>query len=105
MKTNLVATTLMAGALAVGAGLSSAAPASAQVYYQAPVRAHEVRGVVTSFYRYGMSIDSRGQNIPVQLHQGTIIEPLGASVQPGMRVVLFGYWTNGVFAANRIILR
>ncbi len=102
----LTAGTLLASIALVGA---TAAPAAAQTYYQAPVRpaerAHELRGVVTSFYRYEMSVSSRGQNVPVQLHQGTIIEPVGASLPPGVRVTLRGYWSNGVFVANRIVVR
>ena len=43
--------------------------------------------------------------VQVQLHQGTIINPLGASLQPGMPVTVRGYWANGQFFANRIRLR
>jgi hypothetical protein len=111
LSSKRLVTALLAGAVTAGTTLMGAiAPAAAQTYYQPPpvraeARAREVRGIVTSFYRYNMSISSRGQNVPVQLHQGTIIEPTGAAMQPGMRVTLRGYWTNGVFVANRIIVR
>ncbi len=111
MNTKAFFLTLTTSALVAGMTMVAAttAPAAAQVYYQAPppiaARAHELRGVVTSFYRFEMSVGSRGENVPVQLHQGTVIEPLGASLQPGTRVTIRGYWNNGVFFANRIIIR
>jgi hypothetical protein len=111
MRPKAIFLTLTTGALVAGLSFVAAiAPAVAQTYYQAPppiaAGAHELRGVVTSFYRFEMSVSSpRGQNIPVQLHQGTVIAPEGASLQPGMRVVIHGYWNNGVFFANRIVVR
>ena len=55
-----------------------------------------VTGVVTYFYRFDMTVQApNGAIIPVQLHQGTIINPLGAALQPGMPVTVRGYWANG----------
>jgi hypothetical protein len=111
MRSRAIFLTLTTGALVFGTSFVAAtAPAAAQTYYQGPppiaAGAHELRGVVTSFYRFEMSVSSpRGQNVPVQLHQGTVIAPVGASLQPGMRVVIHGYWNNGVFFANRIVVR
>src|ERR1700722_14012622 len=111
MRPKAIFLTLIQSALVTGAGLVAAtAPVSAQTYYQQPppvaARGHELRGVVTSFYRFEMSVNfPRGQNVPVQLHQGSVIAPVGASLQPGMRVVIHGYWNNGVFFANRIVVR
>jgi hypothetical protein len=113
MRPKAIFLTLITSALVGGTSLIAATtPVSAQTYYPAPppppvaARGHELRGVVTSFYRFEMSVNSpRGENVPVQLHQGTVIAPVGASLQPGMRVVIHGYWNNGVFFANRIVVR
>jgi hypothetical protein len=101
----------MLAALLAGAGAiaTTSAPAAAQYapYGYAPnARQNVVTGVVTYFYRFDMTIQApNGAVIPVQLHQGTIINPLGVSLQPGMPVTVRGYWANGQFFANRIRLR
>ena len=41
----------------------------------------------------------------VDLKNGTRIFPTGATPAPGERVALVGYYSNGVFVANRVILR
>lgn len=105
---------LVAIALTTGAGTIAAtvAPASAQVspyYYPpaapAPRRGNDLRGVVAGFGGYSMTLNVRRGQVPVQLHRGTIIEPTGTTLQPGMRVNIHGYWSNGAFYANRIVVR
>jgi hypothetical protein len=46
--------------------------------------------------------DSRGFGDNVQLHQGTIINPTGLTLAPGMNVTIQGYADGGVFQANEI---
>ena len=46
--------------------------------------------------------DDRGFIDTVQLHQGTVINPTGLTLQPGMRVTILGYNRGRAFAANEI---
>ena len=109
MIKKLLAAPLLGAALLTTAGTlaATATPASAQVVrpygYGYAYRQSQIRGVVTSFYRFDMTIQlPGGRFVPVQLHQGTIIKPLGARLVPGMPVLVHGYWSGGAFFANRI---
>ena len=100
-----LAAALIGGAATIGA---TATPAAAQYlppgYYYGPRQA-QVIGVVTSFYQFNMTLRARsGAFVPVQLHQGTVLIPLGLNLTPGMPVIVHGYWWNGMFYANRIRL-
>jgi hypothetical protein len=96
-------------ALALGV-LAFAAPLVAQadpivVAQQAGgpfVGTHELRGTVTYFNAFTMDIRSAGEVVPVHLHQGTIINPRGLTLEPGMYIRVFGFWANGNFEADRI---
>jgi hypothetical protein len=100
---------LLAGALAVGIVLSIAPTlASAQVFpfprnqngnYHYGGRTSRITGVVSSFGGFNMMLNG---DRAVVLHQGTIINPRGTTIQPGMHVVVYGYPTNNGFAANEI---
>jgi hypothetical protein len=46
--------------------------------------------------------DKRGFVDTVELHQGTIINPTGLSLAPGMSVTILGYAHGSVFEANQI---
>jgi hypothetical protein len=46
--------------------------------------------------------DKRGFIDTVELHQGTIINPTGLRLAPGMSVTILGYAHGSVFAANEI---
>jgi hypothetical protein len=46
--------------------------------------------------------DDRGFNDTVELHQGTIINPTGLTLAPGMSVTIEGYGNGPVFEANEI---
>jgi hypothetical protein len=46
--------------------------------------------------------DDRGFVDNVELHQGTVINPTGLSLQPGMAVTIVGYNRGHAFAANEI---
>lgn len=46
--------------------------------------------------------DDRGFVDNVEMHQGTVINPTGLSLQPGMEVTIMGYNRGHAFAANEI---
>ncbi len=117
----LAKTTIASLALAALLGpIALSAPASAQTYYQGPVystwqpgwdqyradRHHVMFGVVTNFAPYRLTVHRRDGIVQtVDLKNGTLIFPTGATPMPGERVALAGYWSNGTFIVNRVILR
>lgn len=67
---------------------------------------HVVLGIVTGFSPYRLTIQRRNGRIQtVDLKNGTVIYPNGATPQQGERVALLGYMSNGTFIANRVVLR
>jgi hypothetical protein len=110
MLKKLLAIPALGAALIGGGGAiaASAAPAGAQYLpapYNAP-RQNVVRGIVTYFYQYNMAVQApNGATVTVQLHPGTIINPIGATPGPGAPVAIRGYWANGAFVANHIRIR
>jgi hypothetical protein len=53
--------------------------------------------------KYSLQVrDDRGFIDNVELHQGTIINPTGLRLQPGMTVTILGYNRGRAFAANEI---
>jgi len=76
-------------------------------YYNAPLVAvgpsAQISGIVSSFSPFNVYLD-RGTH--VELHQGTVINPTGLGLQPGMRVAIYGFWNgDGSFEANQIDVR
>jgi hypothetical protein len=73
-------------------------------YAQPADRDHQIRGRVTAFNgRYGLTVrDDRGYIDTIQLHQGTVINPTGLTLAPGMIVSVQGYNAGSYFAANEI---
>jgi hypothetical protein len=64
-----------------------------------------VQGFVTAFSGFNLMLRIHGGPQPVNLHQGTILRPLGLTMVPGMLVRADGYFNgNGVFVAERITL-
>jgi hypothetical protein len=51
-----------------------------------------------------MTLGIHHQGVPVQLHQGTIIHPTGLTISPGMFLRVDGYFSGGVFYADKIVL-
>ena len=121
-----VRTSFAAAALAGSLGMlaTGALPASAQYYEYGPNtvpvyqnwqpawdqyrydRHHVMLGVVTDFSPYRLTVQRRDGIVQtVDLKNGTIIRPTGATPTPGERVALVGYYSNGTFIANRVILR
>lgn len=71
-----------------------------------PAANHEqkITGTVSSFDgKYSLQVrDDRGFIDNVELHQGTIINPTGLTLAPGMQVTIYGIPRGHVFAANEI---
>jgi hypothetical protein len=69
-------------------------------------RNHVLIGTVGKYARSRLTINStQGDSMVVDLKEGTVIRPTGATPTAGQRVAVFGYWSNGTFIANRIVLR
>lgn len=97
-------------ALAIGMLGAATAPAVAQPDFAVPyynATRHTLVGMITysAPYRLTVQVGPRGRTLPVDLKNGTIIHPTGTSLAPGMHVVLHGYWSNGTFIANRVVVR
>ena len=95
---------LAAAAVPVGSFAQSepaAAPATPPSYGRAD---ESVKGRVASFDgAYSLQVrDDRGFIDNVQLHQGTVINPTGIRLTPGMAVTVYGVNRGPVFAANEI---
>jgi hypothetical protein len=110
-------TALLAAMLFVGG--ASIAPVAAQDYgvpsyttWQAGWDAHHydkhhvILGTVASFAPYRLTVARHNGNVQtVDLKNGTIIYPTGATPTQGERVSLVGYYSNGTFICNRVIIR
>ncbi len=69
-------------------------------------RNHVLVGVVNSFAPFRLTlIEPQGGTMTVDLKQGTVIRPTGDTPSTGQHVAVFGYWSNGTFIANRVVLR
>ncbi|MBV9720021.1 MAG: hypothetical protein JOZ77_11930 [Candidatus Eremiobacteraeota bacterium] len=112
------AMTSLAASLLILGGAMTALPAAAQddmpsyTTWQAGWdqyqydRHHVILGRVTAFAPYRLTVMRRNGDVQtVDLKHGTIIYPTGATPGPGERVALVGYYSNGTFIANRVILR
>ena len=68
-------------------------------------RNHMLLGTVGSFAPFRLTLtNTQGDTMTVDLKQGTIIRPNGLTPSSGQRVAVFGYWSNGTFIANRVVL-
>jgi hypothetical protein len=70
-------------------------------------RHHVLLGTVADFKPYRLLLAPINPSDPptmVDLKNGTVIRPDGTTLVPGMRVAVLGYWSNGTFIANRVIL-
>lgn len=73
--------------------------------YAHPANSDDViNGSILSIHgKYEIAVrDDRGFVDTVHLHQGTIINPTGLTLQPGMHVTIFGYNAGAWFEANQI---
>lgn len=68
-------------------------------------RNHILLGTVGSFAPYRLTMTSaQGDTMTIDLKNGTTIRPTGSTPTAGQRVAVFGYWSNGTFIANRVVL-
>jgi hypothetical protein len=68
-------------------------------------RHHVILGTVADFSPYRLTVMRRNGNAEtIDLKHGTVIYPTGATPAQGERVALVGYYSNGTFIANRVIL-
>ena len=69
-------------------------------------RRHVMLGTVQAFSPYRLTVLRRNGDVQtVDLKNGTIIYPTGATPTTGERVSLVGYYSNGTFIVNRVIIR
>jgi hypothetical protein len=91
-------------ALALG-GLTAVVPANAlaAANYATQPGPH-IQGTIASIPgKYSIEVRTpSGKLDDVSLHQGTIINPTGITLEPGYRVRIYGYPDNGSFVANEI---
>ncbi|MHB8433816.1 MAG: hypothetical protein ACYC8W_10855 [Candidatus Tyrphobacter sp.] len=85
------------------------APAQAQNYpygngYGYGGGGQTIAGTITWFDgRYSLLVrDQQGYVDRVEMHQGTVINPTGLTLRPGMRVTIYGVSYGQVLAANEI---
>jgi hypothetical protein len=96
---------LAATALAlVGLVLPTIASAQGIPSYAQPVRDETIQGRIVSVNgTFNISVrDDRGFVDNVELHQGTIINPTGLTLEAGMSVTIVGVSNGGEFDANEI---
>jgi hypothetical protein len=118
MKKTAISTAL--AALTLIAGLSAITPVAASAQAYVPVyttwqpawdnyqydRRHVMLGVVVGFSPYRVTIRRRDGFIQtVDLKNGTVIRPTGATPTPGERIAAYGYYSRGTFVVNGLVLR
>ena len=101
MKNPLAA---LAAALILAAPLAASAQDEPSYAATAYSEDQQIRGRIASFDGdYNLQInDDKGYVDNVQLHQGTIINPTGLELAPGMVVSILGYNAGQTFDANEI---
>ena len=108
LKTQLITLLLALGAVAlpIGANAQNSPPTDTPSYSRPAAASQDemIRGRVLSFDgNYDLQVaDERGFTDRVQLHQGTIINPTGLRLAPGMSVEIHGVNRGSMFAANQI---
>lgn len=69
-------------------------------------RAHVLLGIVGGFTPYRLTVvHEDGSSQTIDLKRGTAIFPTGQTPSEGERVAVVGYWSQGTFVADRVILR
>jgi len=73
-------------------------------YAQPPSDDVQIRGRIATFDgAYALTVrDERGYLDNIQLHQGTIINPTGLTLEPGMVVSILGYNSGSYLDANEV---
>jgi hypothetical protein len=98
----LIAALFIAAPVAANAQITQSGPS----YAAGPADSGDaqIHGRILSFDgAYNVQVrDEKGYVDNVQLHQGTIINPTGLTLAPGMVVSIMGYNAGSYFAANQI---
>jgi hypothetical protein len=69
-------------------------------------RRHVILGTVTDFQPYRLQIARQNGNVQmIDLKNGTVILPTGATPMINERVAIVGYYSNGTFIANRVLIK
>jgi hypothetical protein len=69
-------------------------------------RRHVILGMVVGFQPYRLQVQRRDGFVQgLDLKNGTVILPTGATPTPGERVAVVGYYSRGTFIVNRLIIR
>jgi len=69
-------------------------------------RRHVILGRVVGFEPYRLQVQRRDGAVQgVDLKNGTVILPTGATPTPGERIALVGYYSRGTFIVNRLVIR
>jgi len=100
----LLGVAALAAPLMVRAQVTPAPPAAPTYAHPSANGEETIHGVISSFDgKYHVELrDDRGFVDNVELHQGTIINPTGLQLHPGMMVTISGANRGPVFAANEI---
>jgi hypothetical protein len=68
-------------------------------------RHHVILGTVTNFQPYRLQVARRDGDLQtIDLKNGTVIRPTGATPMPNERVAVVGYYSRGTFIANRVLI-
>ncbi len=68
-------------------------------------RNHVMVGTVTKYAKSRLTLQNGAGDVDViDLKEGTVIVPTGGTPTAGQRAAVFGYWSNGTFIANRVVL-
>jgi hypothetical protein len=91
-------------ALIVGALLLPGAAQADTPNYVAPSGEQTIHAMITSINgKYGLTVrDGRVGLASVTMHRGTIIDPIGLQLKPGMQITIAGHADGGTFDANEI---
>jgi hypothetical protein len=67
---------------------------------------HVILGTVVKFWPYRVVVQrDNGDQQTIDLTNGTTIRPTGATPNAGDHIAIIGYYSNGTFIANRVVLR
>jgi len=68
-------------------------------------RRHVILGTVANFEPYRLQVARRNGNVQmIDLKNGTVILPTGATPMLNERIAVIGYYSHGTFIANRVII-
>ena len=69
-------------------------------------RRHVILGTVAGFEPYRLQVARQNGNVQmIDLKNGTVILPTGATPMTNERVAIVGYYSHGTFIANRVLIR